>query len=99
MRTIQKIEQLAIGENGFLVKMRMLDGIDYEQGNELILLIKQLGDEYKKHDTIPRRDMAILIDLIPTLDSFAESRFYADEQEKIFLLIDKMSKALRECFK
>ena len=99
MTTIQQIEKLALGKNGFLVKMRALDGVDYEQGNELVALIKQLAKEYKKNELVPKKDIAILIDLIPTLDSFAESRFYANEQERIFILIDRVSKALRECFK
>mgnify|MGYP000412660535 CR=1 FL=1 len=93
---IEKLKKVLEEDDGFVTKVRFLDGYDEEKLYELLRVLKDLANEWKGKDYIPKVAVNLLIDVIPALISSSYS-YEGEEREKINFAIDDISEAIRTC--
>ncbi|MGC5326550.1 hypothetical protein [Brevibacillus sp. SYSU BS000544] len=96
MKTLDKLENLLIGEEGLLISLRMGEGFKKELFHEICSLLKQLAEQWAKEVSIPKRAVGIFVDLYPSMES---ASYLYNESERIEILeaADIIADLIREC--
>lgn len=93
---IEQLQEAAIGERGFLISLRMMDGFDEDKFEALIQALEECAREWSEMDSIPKVGANVLVDLYPVMIS--ASYLYSDsEAEIIRQKAEIVGELVREC--
>jgi hypothetical protein len=66
-------EALVAAWERFSVPLRMKDGPDRQTFEELVTALRKCADAWRDSDSIPRLGVNVLVDIIPTMETFSDS--------------------------
>ncbi|HEX9059663.1 MAG TPA: hypothetical protein VF941_05760 [Clostridia bacterium] len=94
-KKLDLLQDLILGEDGFLIKLRMGDGLDEEKYNATCEIIKEITVEWREKDVIPKKAAILFVDLYRSMISFAKWNG-EKEEEKIIEAAINISGLIRE---
>ncbi len=91
------LEELLESDVNFISKIRFLDGFDEDKLKELIVALDLVRQELRDKESVQKKLVGLLIDVVPSLISSSYSYQGAD-REKINKAIDEISESIRLIF-
>ncbi|WP_066308949.1 hypothetical protein [Bacillus sp. FJAT-29814] len=90
------LEELLLGDDGLLIKIRSADGLDKEKAEQIYKVLTDLALEWKDRDSIPKKAADLFIDIYPAM--LNQSDYYSEEKAiEIMDCCDKMLDLIRRC--
>ena len=74
---IDELWNLVMGEDGFIVKLRSNNEFNETMYSQIREILAKLVEEWKKSETVPKKRMLIIVELIEFLAG--SSRFFSKE--------------------
>ena len=96
MENLDLLQNLMLGEGGFLIKLRFGDGIELDQVEKIKELLKKLACEWRRKDYIPKKACDIFIDFYPAMEGTL-TLYNDDEVNNITKIADEIMDLIRDC--
>lgn len=96
MNKIEELKELFLSDDGLLVSLRLGDGLDKKKSDRICCILKDLKEEWKYSDCIPKMAVDIFIDFYPAIES--SYKLYNDEEvNEIIESADIIMELIRDC--
>jgi len=90
------LEELLLNDEGLLISLRLGNGLNMEKIDLICGILKELSDEWKKDDVIPKKAANLFVDFYQAIES--SCGLYNDEKQiQIMNAADKIMDLIREC--
>lgn len=96
MTKIEELKELFLSGDGLLVLLRLGDGLDKSKFDRICCILKDLKEEWKNSDYIPKMAVDIFIDFYPAIES-SYGLYNDEEMEEIIEAADIIMELIRDC--
>jgi len=79
---IERLEEALYGDEGFLIKLRMMNGFDENKFEEVCSILKDCEIEWKNIDSIPKRAVNLIVEICPAIMTYLDNSLYCKKDEK-----------------
>lgn len=94
---LDKLESFLNDESNFIVKLRMLDGLDQKNADLFLKTLDEISDEIKNELMIEKRLAFLLINVEPLLMSLSRS-YSGEERQNIDQLLADINQKMTAIF-
>lgn len=97
LNNVDLLEELLLSDNGFLISLRMGDGLKADLVDEICKVLDELANEWKNIDSIPKKAVDLFVDFYIVLVG-SEGLYSEKEFDEIFDAGDKILSHIRACY-
>ena len=92
-KTYNKIEELLIGDEGMVTKIRFGEGLDLGKVSEFYNFLNVFLDDIKLNDCVSKAFFILMMDCIMSINSCIEIN---NDKESIISFLDELTEKLRD---
>jgi hypothetical protein len=78
----QKLEKELLGEEGFIIKLRMLDGFDELKFEKVCKVLYDFSIECKSKEQLPKQWVSLLVEICPSILIYMDNKIYCKDDEQ-----------------
>lgn len=97
MDNYEKLYSLLLNDSdGLLISLRFGQEISFDKVNQILSVLSDINDEYKKSDMISKNICGLFMDFFPAIES-SFSLYSSEQIHEIIEISDKIQDAMRAC--
>ena len=97
----EMLKEALLGEEGFIIKLRMLNGFDEIKYGEVCSILKEFAMECSNRDELPKKWVSLLVEISPSILNYIDNESYCETDEnwnqKIWDAYDRIYNLILEC--
>lgn len=96
MDKLDELIDLVLGDEGFLIKLRLGYGFDNRKFEKIKVVLKELAIEWEKESAIPKKACDVFVDFCPAIEGVLN---LYDESERYVIMEaeDDIMALIRDC--